>query len=61
VQYWQARRAVTIHIVIDIIHVLEYPWKAAWSPNAADDPAAGRDNTRSAPDRSPHSKRAAPK
>jgi hypothetical protein len=35
-----ARRAVTIHVVIDIIHVLEYLWKAAWSLHAADDPAA---------------------
>jgi len=26
-----ARRGVTIHIVIDIIHVLERLWKAAWS------------------------------
>jgi hypothetical protein len=35
-----ARRAVTIHVVIDIIHVLEYLWKAAWSLHAAGDPAA---------------------
>ena len=35
-----ARRAVTIHIVIDIIHVLEYLWKAAWSLHPAGDPAA---------------------
>src|SRR5215468_8099240 len=35
-----ARRAVTIHIVIDFIHVLEYLWKAAWSLHSAADPAA---------------------
>ena len=35
-----ARRAVTIHIVIDLIHVLEYIWKAAWSLHDAGDPAA---------------------
>ena len=35
-----ARRAVTIHIVIDIIHVLEYLWKAAWALHPAGDPAA---------------------
>jgi hypothetical protein len=34
------RRGVTIHIVIDLIHVLEYIWKAAWSLHAAADPAA---------------------
>jgi hypothetical protein len=35
-----ARRGVTIHIVIDLIHVLEYLRKAAWSPHSAADPAA---------------------
>jgi hypothetical protein len=35
-----ARRAVTIHLVIDLIHELEYIWKAAWSLHAAGDPAA---------------------
>jgi hypothetical protein len=35
-----ARRGVTIHVVIDIIHVLEYIWKAAWSLHDAGDPAA---------------------
>jgi hypothetical protein len=35
-----ARRGVTIHIVIDLIHVLEYIWKAAWSLHDAGDPAA---------------------
>ena len=34
------RRAVTIHVVIDLIHVLEYIWKAAWSLHDAGDPAA---------------------
>ena len=34
------RRGVTIHIVIDLIHVLEYIWKAAWSLHSAGDPAA---------------------
>ena len=35
-----ALRAVTIHVIIDIIHVLEYLWGAAWSLHAAGDPAA---------------------
>jgi hypothetical protein len=35
-----ARRGVTISIVIDLVHVLEYLWKAAWSLHAAGDPAA---------------------
>jgi len=35
-----ARRAVTIHVIIDIIHVLEYIWGAAWSLHEAGDPAA---------------------
>jgi hypothetical protein len=35
-----ARRGITIHILIDLIHVLEYLWKAAWSLHAAADPAA---------------------
>ena len=35
-----ARRSVTMHIVIDLIHVLEYIWKAAWSLRDAGDPAA---------------------
>ena len=34
------RRGVTIHIIIDIIHVLEYLWGAGWSLHAAGDPAA---------------------
>ena len=35
-----ARRGVTIHIIIDIIHALEYLWGAGWSLHAAGDPAA---------------------
>jgi hypothetical protein len=35
-----ARRGVRIHLVIDVIHVLEYLWKAAWCLHAAGDPAA---------------------
>jgi hypothetical protein len=35
-----ARRDVAIHVIIDIIHVLEYLWGAAWSFHASGDPAA---------------------
>ncbi len=35
-----ARHGVTVHLIIDIIHVLEYIWGAAWSLHAAGDPAA---------------------
>jgi hypothetical protein len=35
-----ARRNAEIHIVIDLIHLLEYLWKAAWSLHDAGDPAA---------------------
>jgi hypothetical protein len=35
------RRGVTISIVINFVHVLEYIWKAAWSLHPAADPAAG--------------------
>jgi hypothetical protein len=35
-----ARRGVTIHIIVDIIHVLKYLWGAAWSLHEAGDPAA---------------------
>jgi hypothetical protein len=35
-----ARRGVTIHIVIDIVHVLERLWKAAWCLHRPGDPAA---------------------
>jgi hypothetical protein len=35
-----ARRKATVHLVIDLVHVLEYIWAAAWSFHAKDDPAA---------------------
>jgi len=35
-----ARRGVPIHILVDLIHVLEYLWKAAWCFHHAADPAA---------------------
>jgi hypothetical protein len=35
-----ARRDAEIHVIIDIIHVLEYLWGAAWSLHEAGDPAA---------------------
>ena len=35
-----ARRSVTIHVIIDIIHVLEYLWGASWCFHEAGDPAA---------------------
>jgi hypothetical protein len=35
-----ARRGAAIHAIIDIIHVLEYLWDAAWSLHQAGDPAA---------------------
>ena len=35
-----ARRAVTVHIVVDFIHVLEYLWKAAWCFHREGDTAA---------------------
>ena len=34
------RRRAQIHIVIDLIHVLEYIWKAAWTLHDAGDAAA---------------------
>jgi hypothetical protein len=34
------RRDAEIHVIIDIIHVLEYLWGAAWSLHEAGDPAA---------------------
>ncbi|MVO90405.1 hypothetical protein GPA10_38075 [Streptomyces sp. p1417] len=33
-------RGVTVHIVIDFVHVLEYLWQAAWSLHDPGDPAA---------------------
>jgi hypothetical protein len=35
-----ARRGATVHIVIDLIHVLEYLWGAAWCLHASGDAAA---------------------
>jgi hypothetical protein len=35
-----ARRKVTIHILVDFIHVLEYVWRAAWCFHQDADPAA---------------------
>jgi hypothetical protein len=35
-----ARRQVSVPILIDFVHVLEYLWKAAWSFYAEGDPAA---------------------
>jgi hypothetical protein len=34
------RRGITVHIIIDLIHVLEYLWKAAWCLHPRADPAA---------------------
>ena len=35
-----ARRKVAVHLVIDLVHVLEYLWAAAWCFHPRDDPAA---------------------
>jgi len=35
-----ARRKVTIHILVDLVHVLEYLWRAAWCFYHDADPAA---------------------
>ena len=35
-----ARRKVSVHIVLDVIHVIEYLWSAAWCFFAEGDPAA---------------------
>jgi hypothetical protein len=34
-----ARRRVAVHVVIDLIHVLEYLWRASWCFHKAGDPA----------------------
>ncbi len=34
------RRGITVHIVVDFVHVVEYLWKAAWSFFCTGDPAA---------------------
>jgi len=35
-----ARRKVAIHLIVDLIHVIECLWKASWCFHAKDDPAA---------------------
>jgi hypothetical protein len=40
IQAEAARRTVTVHLVLDLVHVLEYLWAAAWCFHARDDPAA---------------------
>jgi hypothetical protein len=35
-----ARRKAEVHLVLDLVHVLEYLWAAAWCFHARDDPAA---------------------
>jgi len=35
-----ARRKAAVHLVIDLVHVLEYLWTAAWCFHAPGDPAA---------------------
>ena len=40
IQAQAAERGVTVTILVDFIHVLEYLWKAAWCFHAARDPAA---------------------
>jgi hypothetical protein len=40
IQAEAARRKVEIHLVLDLVHVLEYLWAAAWCFHAGGDPAA---------------------
>jgi hypothetical protein len=40
IQAEAARRKAAVHLVIDLVHVLEYLWAAAWYFHARDDPAA---------------------
>ena len=40
IQAEAARRGVTIHTIVDFVHVLEYLWKAAWCFHHDADPAA---------------------
>ena len=40
IQAEAAARGVTVHIVVDFVHVLEYVWKAAWSFFDTGDPDA---------------------
>jgi hypothetical protein len=40
IQAEAARRKAEVHLVLDLVHVLEYLWAAAWCFHARDDPAA---------------------
>jgi hypothetical protein len=40
IQAEAARRSIAINIIVDLIHVLEYLWGAAWCLHRKDDPAA---------------------
>lgn len=40
IQAEATHRGVTVHILVDLIHVLEYLWKAAWCFHADGDPQA---------------------
>ncbi|MGW2563041.1 hypothetical protein ACWCXB_28095 [Streptomyces sp. NPDC001514] len=40
IQTEAALRGITVHIVVDFVHVLEYLWQAAWSFHDPGDPAA---------------------
>ena len=40
IQAEAARRKVTVRLVLDLVHVLEYLWTAAWCFHAGGDPAA---------------------
>jgi hypothetical protein len=40
IQAEATRRKAEVHLVIDLVHVLEYLWAAAWCFHARDDPAA---------------------
>jgi hypothetical protein len=40
IQAEAARRKAAVHLVIDLVHVLQYLWAAAWCFHARDDPAA---------------------
>ena len=40
IQAEAARRKAEVHLVLDLVHVLQYLWAAAWCFHARDDPAA---------------------
>ena len=40
IQAEAARRKAAVHLIIDLVHVLEYLWTAAWCFHAGGDPAA---------------------